>query len=88
MATLKQKLAEQIPRLREDIANLVKTHGDKVISEVTVAQAYGGMRGVKALICDTSLVDPEKGLIIRGIPIAELTSKTPEEIFYLLCTGE
>ncbi|MGQ9559973.1 MAG: citrate (Si)-synthase [Candidatus Oleimicrobiaceae bacterium] len=88
MATLKQKLAEQIPRLREDIANLVKTHGDKVISEVTVAQAYGGMRGVKSLICDTSLVDPEKGLIIRGIPVAQLTDKTPEEIFYLLCTGE
>jgi citrate synthase len=88
MATLKQKLAEQIPRLREDIANLVKTHGDKVISEVTVAQAYGGMRGVKSLICDTSLVDPEKGLIIRGIPVAQLTDKTPEEVFYLLCTGE
>ncbi len=88
MATLKDKLAELIPGRREEIKNLVKEHGDKIISEVTVAQAYGGMRGVKGLVCDTSLVDPEKGLIIRGIPISELTDRTPEEIFYLLCVGD
>jgi citrate synthase len=46
------------------------------------------MRGVKALICDTSLVEPDKGLSIRGIPILDLVDKIPEEIFYLLCTGE
>jgi len=88
MASLKEKLAEQIPGLREEIKKLLAEHGSKVISEVTVAQAYGGMRGVKALICDTSLVEPDKGLIIRGIPIAELTDRLPEEIFYLLCTGQ
>jgi citrate synthase len=88
MATLQQKLAEQIPGLRDEIRGLVKQHGEKVISEVTVAQAYGGMRGVKAMICDTSLVEPDKGLIIRGRPIGELTDRLPEEIFYLLLTGE
>lgn len=32
---------------------------------------------------------PDKGLIIRGIPLLEgLTEKLPEEIFYLLLTGE
>ncbi|RKY83709.1 citrate (Si)-synthase [candidate division KSB1 bacterium] len=88
MAKLKDKLAEQIPNLREEIRSIIKEHGDKVISEVTVKQAYGGMRGVKAMICDTSLVEPNKGLIIRGIPISELTDRLPEEIFYLLLTGE
>ncbi len=88
MATLQEKLAQQIPGLRDEIGGLVKQHGAKVISEVTVAQAYGGMRGVKGLVCDTSFVDPEKGLIIRGTPIGELTDRLPEEIFYLLCTGE
>ena len=29
-------------------------------------------------------VDPEKGLILRGHPISELTSRLPEEMFYLL----
>jgi len=88
MTTLKEKLSEQIPGLREDIRALVKAHGDKVISEVTVAQAYGGMRGVKAMICDTSLVEPDKGLIIRGRPIGEIADRLPEEIFYLLLTGD
>lgn len=88
MATLKERLAQLIPPLREDIRALVKGHGSKVISEVTVAQAYGGMRGVKGMVCDTSFVDPEKGLIIRGRPICDLADRLPEEIWYLLMTGE
>ncbi len=90
MATaLKKKLASQIPALREEIKGILKNHGDVKISEVTVAQAYGGMRGVKGMICDTSLVEPDKGLIIRGIPLLEgLTEKWPEEIYWLLLTGE
>ncbi len=90
MATaLKEKLASQIPHLRDEIRGILKEHGDKKISDVTIAQAYGGMRGVKAMICDTSLVEPDKGLIIRGIPLLEgLTEKWPEEIFWLLLTGE
>jgi len=88
MATLKEKLAELLPQQQQEIHQLLKEHGDKVISEVTVRQAFGGMRGVKALICDTSLVEPDKGLSIRGIPILDLVDRLPEEIFYLLLTGE
>lgn len=88
MSTIKEALARRIPTLREEIADLVKNHGDTVISEVTVKQAYGGMRGVKGLVCDTSLVDPHKGLLIRGTPISELADRTAEEIFFLLLVGE
>ena len=88
MSLLKDKLATQIPGLREEIKSIIKEHGDVKISDVSVAQAYGGMRGVKGMICDTSLVEPDKGLIIRGIPIGDLTDKLPEEIFWLLLTGE
>jgi|UniRef100_A0A7V3RGE0 citrate synthase len=88
MEIIKLKLKEKIPLWKEEIKNLVKDFGDKVISEVTVSQAYGGMRGVKALICDTSEVPPDKGLIIREIPIAQLKDKLPEEVFYLLVIGE
>jgi citrate synthase len=86
--TLKEKLGEQIPKLREDRTKLVKTYGDTEISKVTITQAIGGMRGVKGMVCDTSVVEPDKGLIIRGIPILKLTDKLPEEIFWLLVTGE
>ncbi len=88
MAKLQNALAKKIPGWRDEIRTLVKKHGGKKISDVTVQQAYGGMRGVKGMICDTSEVPPDKGLLIRNIPIGELTDKTPEDIFYLLCTGE
>ncbi len=88
MSTLKEVLAAKIPGWREEIKDIVANHGDKVISEVTVAQAYGGMRGVKCMICDTSVVDPDKGLSIRGTPISELKDRAPAELFFLLCTGE
>ena len=85
---LKEKFASQIPGLREELKKIAAAHANDVISEVTVAQAYGGMRGVKSMICDTSYVDPEKGLIIRGIPIGDLTDRLPEEILFLLLTSE
>ena len=65
MATLRSTLEKKIPEWRKEIADVRKTLGDKVISQVTVNQAYGGMRGVKGMICDTSVVEPDKGLIIR-----------------------
>jgi len=88
MATLQETLAKKVPIWREEIAKVKKDLGDKVISQVTVNQAYGGMRGVKGMICDTSVVEPDKGLIIRGYPLLEIKHLWPEEIFFLLLTGE
>ena len=85
---LKEKFAAMIPGLRGELKAIAKDHAGDKISDVTVAQAYGGMRGVKGMICDTSYVDPEKGLIIRGYPIGDLTDRLPEEILFLLLTGE
>ena len=85
--TLKETLAAQIPKLREERVTLMKQHGDHQISTVSVAQAIGGMRGIKGMVCDTSVVEPDQGLIIRGRPIMDLTDKIPEEIFWLLITG-
>jgi len=86
--TLKETLAAQIPKLRKEKQQVLKSVGDKKISDVIVAQAFGGMRGVKGMICDTSVVEPDKGLIIRGIPILKIKNKLPEEIFWLLITGK
>ena len=88
MGKLHDRLAEQAPVLRDRAHNVVAEHGAAVISEVTVAQVFGGMRGVKGLVCDTSVVEPDKGLVVRGFPIGDLKNRLPEEIFYLLCTGE
>jgi citrate synthase len=87
MSILHDIFAQQVDTLRAQRDELVKSRGDKVISEITVAQAFGGMREVRALVCDTSDVDPERGLIIRGTPVLDLINRTPEEIFFLLLIG-
>ena len=88
MPALHDKFASLVPKLREERTSVLKSLGENKISEVSVAQAFGGMRGVKGMICDTSLVEPDKGLIVRGSSILDLTDKLPEEIFYLLLIGE
>jgi citrate synthase len=85
---LKARLAAELPALRDEQKNLAKTLGETPIGTYTVGQLFGGMRGINALICDTSKVDPNTGLIIRGRPVLDLTDKLPEEIFYLLFTGD
>jgi citrate synthase len=86
--TIKDKLTAQLPELREEAKSLAKTYGSKILDQVALEQIYGGMRGIKGLVCDTSSVGLDTGLIIRGIPILELTDKLPEQVFCLLLTGE
>ena len=85
---LQEKLAEKIPAWQDDLKQILDQNGDNVISSVTVSQAIKGMRGVKSLICDTSSVSADKGLIIRGHSILDITNILPEEVFYLLLTGD
>ncbi len=96
--SLKEKLAQKVSETQNEIRSLMKEHGEKVISEVTVQQAYGGMRGVKCMVWETSLLDPMEGIRFRGYSIPEVREKLPkvkggaeplpEGIFWLLLTGE
>ncbi|HZX11605.1 MAG TPA: citrate (Si)-synthase, eukaryotic [Acidobacteriota bacterium] len=95
---LKDTLKSKIGPMQERVKNLIKEHGDKKISDVTVRQAYGGMRGVKCIVTETSALDPYEGIRFRGYNIPELREKLPkapggeeplpEGIFYLLLTGD
>jgi len=87
MNLLKNELKDRIPIVQDEIKQLIKEKGDEKISDVSVFQAYSGLRGIKAFVCDTSSVSAEKGLIIRGIPLLEITHILPEEVFFLLLTG-
>lgn len=98
MATLKEKLAAKIPPMQERIKGILKEHGEKKLSDVTISQAYGGVRDVLCMIWDTSLLDKFEGIRFRGFTIPELQQKLPkakggteplpEGIFYLLLTGD
>jgi citrate synthase len=84
--------------MREKVSGIVKQHGEMKISDVSIAQAYGGMRSVKCMVWETSALDPQEGIRFRGFTIPELQQKLPkapggneplpEGIFYLLLTGD
>ncbi len=95
---LKQTFQSKLSPMQGRVKNLIKEHGDKKISDVTVQQAYGGMRGVKCIVTETSALDPYEGIRFRGYNIPQLQEKLPkapggeeplpEGLFYLLLTGE
>lgn len=95
---LKEKIAAQLPAWQARVKRLVKEYGDVKVGEVTIDQAYGGMRGVKGLVTDISSVDPGEGIRLRGFTIPELIAKLPKPdgaempyvggLYYLLLTGE
>jgi len=98
MSALKEKLYKKILEHRPRITKLLKDYGEKVIGEVTVEQAIGGMRGIKSLITDISYLDPYEGIRYRGYTLPEVLQKLPkaegaempyvEGLYYLLLTGE
>ncbi len=88
MSILHENLTTQAEALRAQRTALLKEHGDTVLGSVTIEQVLGGMRGVPALVCDTSSVSADEGLRIRDTPILDLTDITPEETFWLLVTGK
>jgi citrate synthase len=97
--TLKERLTEIIPKKREQVKYIKEKYGEKSLGTVTVDQAYGGMRGIKGMIYETSLLDPEEGIRFQGLTINDCRKQLPkanngseeplpEGVFWLLLTGE
>jgi len=87
MSILHEEMEKLVPRLREERRAVIEAHGGSEVGRITAGQVIGGMRHMPALLCDTSVVDPDKGLIIRGTSIRHLAGRLPEEVFFLLLTG-
>jgi citrate synthase len=93
---LKERLAELLPKKQQEILEFRKEHGAHSLGEVTVDMVYGGMRGIKGLLWEGSLLDPEEGIRFRGYTISECQARLPkieneplpEGLFWLLLTGE
>ena len=98
MGILKDKFKAKADVANQDIKQLLKDHGNKVIGEVTLSQIYQGMRGITGLVSETSLLDAQEGIRFRGYTIPELQEKLPkaeggseplpEALFYLMLLGE
>ena len=98
MSTLKETLFKKIEEHRPRTVRLLKEHGDVKLSDVTIAQAIGGARGVRCLVTDVSYLDPFEGIRFRGRTIPETFDALPavegqeypnvEGFWYYLMTGD
>ena len=98
MGIIKDRFKEKSDAVALEIKELLKEHGDKKIGEVTLSQAYQGMRGITGLVSETSLLDAQDGIRFRGYSIPELREKLPkaingseplpEGLFYLMLVAE
>ncbi|HKJ43137.1 MAG TPA: citrate (Si)-synthase, partial [Sunxiuqinia sp.] len=88
MELITKKVNQRITNLCQELTLLFDQHGNQVIGEITMQNLLGGMRGLKTMVCNTSYVDPQEGLFISGLPVPKFEDKTPEEIFFLLTTGQ
>jgi citrate synthase len=98
MSTLKATLAKKIEEHRPRTTKLLKEHGNVKLSDVTIAQAIGGARGVRCLVTDTSYLDPHEGIRFRGKTIPETFAALPkypgsaypsvESFWWFILTGD
>lgn len=98
MGYIKDHFKEVADKQSAEIKKLIAEHGEVSLGEVTIAQAYQGMRGIPGLITETSLLDSNEGIRFRGYSIPELREKLPkadggqepcpEGLFYLMLVGE
>lgn len=110
---LKDVLADKIVAHQKKVTAFRKEHAGTIVQAISIdmvhamccveslqmpTQIYGGMRSMKALVCETSVLDPEEGIRFRGYSIPECQDKLPkapggaeplpEGIWWLLCTGD
>ncbi len=98
MDRLKQKFAEKAAAVATEFKQYVKENGDRQVDTVSLRQLAGGMRGVKSLVTETSLLDPVEGIRFRGYSIPQLKEllpkapggkePLPEGLFWLMLTNE
>ena len=61
-----------------EIKGIIEKHGNTKLEDVTIAQAFQGMRGITGLVTETSLLDSNEGIRFRGFSIPELRDKLPK----------
>ncbi|NCX95064.1 MAG: citrate (Si)-synthase, eukaryotic [Chitinophagia bacterium] len=97
MGYVKDLFKQKADELGKEIKNIIDQNGNMKLEDVTIAQAYQGMRGITGLVTETSLLDSNEGIRFRGYSIPELrellpkaeggNEPLPEGLFFLMLTG-
>jgi citrate synthase len=98
MDRLKQKFFEKSSALKVEMKQLLREHGAIKADDVKIAQVFGGMRGVKSMVWETSALDANEGIRFRGYNIPQIKEKLPkvpggkeplpEGLFWLMLVDE
>jgi len=98
MEYIKSRFYEKANQCVGEFNKLKKDYADVEIGKVTIGQVLTGMKGIPALLTDTSKLDANEGIRFRGFSIPELREKLPrltnegeplpEGLFYLMMIGE
>ncbi len=97
MDQLKERFYEKASAEAKKMKAILKEHGDTKMDEVVLRQIYGGARGIKMMIWETSRLDPIDGIRFRGLSIPQLQEALPsgsggepkpEGLFWLMLLGE
>lgn len=96
--SLRETLQDVIPAKQEQLKKLKAEHGQTVVGDVKVENIIGGMRGLKAMLWEASVLDPLEGIRFHGLSIPDCqkvlpgapggTEIIPESMLWLLLTGQ
>ena len=78
MDQLKEKFKALATIKAQELKTIAKEYGEVQLDTVNAGQIIGGMRGIKAMLWDTSSLDAEEGIRFRGYSIPELREKLPK----------
>ncbi|KAJ7632548.1 citrate synthase-like protein [Roridomyces roridus] len=98
VTSLKETLQEVIPAKQEQLKKLKAEHSQSVVGDIKVENIIGGMRGLKAMLWDASVLDPNEGIRFHGLSIPDCQKVLPpapggkeiiaESMLWLLLTGQ
>ena len=98
MEYIKNRFFESASKKQAQFQKVRKESGDVVLGQVNIDQVLSGMKGIPALLTETSKLDANEGIRFRGYSIQELQDKLPklhedgeplpEGLFYLMLIGE
>ncbi|CAE6437551.1 hypothetical protein ACGC1H_004401 [Rhizoctonia solani] len=96
--TLKETLQEVIPAKQAQIKELRTNHAGVKVGDVKIENIVGGMRGLKAMLWEGSVLDPNEGIRFHGLSIPDCQKALPpapggqeiisESMLWLLLTGQ
>ncbi|KZS99039.1 citrate synthase [Sistotremastrum niveocremeum HHB9708] len=95
--SLRETLEEIIPAKQEQLKKLRSQHGDHIVGDIKVENIIGGMRGLKSMLWEASVLDPNEGIRFHGLTIPDCQKALPpapggkemcaESMLWLLLTG-